>query len=619
MFYSFDVFDTCLGRICGDAKNIFDVVALEVLGRESELSKLNDFRYIREKGEKIARNTTKKEDITLEEIYQHCDFSVLTNKPNSEILQVELEIEEKNLFAIYDVLAIVKKLHKRGKSVAYISDMYLPSTFIINILKREGFWGSNDKLYVSCECNATKSKGNLYDFVREKEKIKLLCWLHRGDNKRSDFWIPLSKGILAFRVKNNYSKYECLINKHNPIPQTRSISIFAGISRSIRLGIESNPKVLFAADLIAPIYVPFVYEIMKDASQRGIRELFFLARDGYIFLQIAKQFKNIFPLISVHYLYVSRKSLYLPSLEKINKESVDKLFPENRTIKETLDYLHISVSQVELQKLEETTSFFDALMSVKKIERKIVERWQEQKKLCLDYFIQEGLASNKSLAAIVDLRGSRKSQVSINKLLTNGGYLPVHGYYLEVTDDRSIDGSGYNSYCYADSITNNYVYKGLRKASDLLEHYFSITPYKRTSHYTKNVTGVEPVFDNKEIVNPHAESDSVINIDICVQYANKMLMLHQQNNGATLMNLGFMTLSSFVQNPDPNYLKALTNVYTSQTQLQSKKLIDRVGVRSIINKEVRWYEGSILFTYGTLALWLYKNVIKRCAKIFLKK
>lgn len=619
MFYSFDVFDTCLGRICGDAKNIFDIVALEVLGKDSELSKLNDFRYIREKGEKAARNSSMKEDITLEEIYQHCDFSVLTNKPNSEILQLELEIEEKNLFAIYDVLTIVRKLHKRGKSVAYISDMYLPSTFIISILKREGFWSHEDRLYVSCECNASKSKGNLYDFVKEKENLNILCWLHRGDNKWSDFWMPLSKGILACRIKTTYSRYEYLINKHDPIPQTRAISIFAGISRSIRLGVERNPKVLFAADLIAPIYVPFVYEIMKDASKRGIRDLFFLARDGYIFLQIAKQFKYIFPQISVHYLYVSRKSLYLPSLDQINKESVDKLFPGNRTIKETLDYLHISVSQLKLQKLEETTDFFDALMSDKELKSKIVERWQEQKKLCLDYFIQEGLASNKSLTAIVDLRGSRKSQVSINKLLTNGGYLPVHGYYLEVTDDRSVDGSGYNSYCYADSITNNYVYKGLRKASDLLEHYFSITPYKRTSHYTKNVTGVEPVFDNKEIVNPYAESDSVVNSDICVQYANKMLMLHQQNYGATLMNLGFMTLSSFVQNPNANYLKALTNVYTSETQLQSKKLIDRVGVHSILNKKVRWYEGSILLTYGSVALWLYKNVIKRCAKIFLKK
>ena len=66
--YSFDVFDTCLVRTCGFAHNVFDLLAIEVLGHDKPESWLAEFALIRTKGEEEARRK-KAEEITLEDIY----------------------------------------------------------------------------------------------------------------------------------------------------------------------------------------------------------------------------------------------------------------------------------------------------------------------------------------------------------------------------------------------------------------------------------------------------------------------------------------------------------------------------------------------------------------------
>ena len=53
--YSYDIFDTCLVRTCGEAKNVFYLLATKVLGPQANISAKNDFALIRMNAEKKAR------------------------------------------------------------------------------------------------------------------------------------------------------------------------------------------------------------------------------------------------------------------------------------------------------------------------------------------------------------------------------------------------------------------------------------------------------------------------------------------------------------------------------------------------------------------------------------
>ncbi len=324
-YYSFDIFDTCFVRACGSPHNIFDLLAYQVLGEKSEESLRMDFAAIRIEGERKARLHSGKKEVTLTDIYDCCSFEGLTSMDKQQIAVAEIEIEREQLVPVYSMLQKIEELHRIGESIYYISDMYLPQEFIHELLVEHGFWQSGDKLYVSCVSGKTKRDGSLFKQVAEENAIVYRHWHHWGDNRYSDYRVPKRLGIKAHLVNHKYAYYERYLLKQDYFPGFFVNQHMAGISKAVRLSFPDDVRYAFAADLIAPLYVPFVYSILKDASERGIQKLFFLARDGYILYQIAKKLEIEFPNIEIKYIYVSRSSLYLPGLSEITPKTLSSL------------------------------------------------------------------------------------------------------------------------------------------------------------------------------------------------------------------------------------------------------------------------------------------------------
>ena len=93
MIYSFDIFDTCLYRSCGNPKNVFDILAIRILNKEYIDEDVTYFSLIRSEGELKARINNPNREITIEDIYTHCNFSKLTSTSNDTIMKLEMEIE----------------------------------------------------------------------------------------------------------------------------------------------------------------------------------------------------------------------------------------------------------------------------------------------------------------------------------------------------------------------------------------------------------------------------------------------------------------------------------------------------------------------------------------------
>ena len=207
----------------------------------------------------------------------------------------------------------------------------------------------------------------------------------------------------------------------------------AGISKAVRLSFPNTPQYAFAADLIAPLYVPFVYKVLLDATLSGIKKIFFLARDGYILYQIAQSLQSEFPNIELRYLYVSRSSLYLPGLQEINSNSLQSLTKTEFgfTNENKLEILANFIVPEVLEQIKKVTfeNLNEDIFSNNSVLSILSQYNKKQQDLIYEYFIQEGLADMSHKVAVVDVRGTRSCLQAINTILSNKGYTPVkvHG------------------------------------------------------------------------------------------------------------------------------------------------------------------------------------------------
>ena len=301
MIYSFDVFDTCLARICGDSKNVFDILSLKVI-KLMGLS-LGDWEHMRQTF--VAARM--QYDGRLEDVY--CEVGKAFPLPCSvdKMVSLEMETEKSVLTPIIATSQLIDTLRKKGQ-IIFISDMYLPSYFIEEQLRRFNFFKDNDLLFVSDQCGASKGDGSLYRLIHEQLGISYKRWYHYGDNKKSDYIIPRRLGIHAHWIHYEYLHYEELWRKI-PVIKYPWANITAGISRAIRLQSKARPEqAAFVCDISAPVMVSWVMRILKDAQKRGIKHLWFCSRDCHTEYHIAKHLHQYFTSIEIHYLFISSES-----------------------------------------------------------------------------------------------------------------------------------------------------------------------------------------------------------------------------------------------------------------------------------------------------------------------
>ena len=598
--FSFDIFDTCLVRTCGESYNVFYILAKEILGDDAELSQINDFVLIRKRGEEYARKALvneQNEEITLKEIYHFCDFRSITEIDNNSIMQKELEIENEVLLPIYETKKTIEHLHSKGNTIVYISDMYLPKEFIIKKMKEYDYFVDEKLVYVSSDIKKTKETGSLYRYIQKELNIEYNNWRHTGDNELSDYMIPRKLGIKAKMVKFDYNLYE----KSSINPCIDDGDIFNAypfsLCRAVRLANQSNPQNFFAADFIAPIFVPYTYYILYDAKKRGIEHLFFIARDGYILYLIAQIFSSHFPHIHLHYLYASRKALYLPGIEQISYDTIKDIVPLDKGIQgilyslqmEDFDYSHLSInglSSLEILKL---------LLEDKSFVENLNKQHYKQNDLCARFFIQEGLSTPN--CAIADVLGSRRCHQFINNILRHNHMPEVFAYYYEVMHQRIIDSGKYTSINFQEKNIHSKTYHHV--SQPLCEQYFCITNQQRTVGYQNINNTIKPIFENDPINDRYKEKIFNANKMILLAYATHFIK-HPVVNPILCINKAQFCLNVFYHNPQKEYLEAFNGFFCTDGNAKYTLLQKNNLLYTIIhhNKFFRWKEGNLVYNSG---------------------
>lgn len=194
--FSFDIFDTLITRIVAQPQDVFLFMQAKLDATRYPAGFVQNFPAIRMEYARLAHQTSKKEDVALEEIY-FCLGKQWNLNPQAitELRELELATEEASLYPIAPCLKELKKARAGSSKIIFVSDMYLPTSFIKKLLVKAGAFSDSDGLYISGEIGLTKSSGNLFKHVLKTEGCVPQDICHFGDNSYNDIFVPHQLGI----------------------------------------------------------------------------------------------------------------------------------------------------------------------------------------------------------------------------------------------------------------------------------------------------------------------------------------------------------------------------------------------------------------------------------------
>ena len=280
---SFDVFDTLIFRG-------FDF-PFSVFYKVGEALEYPNFSNIRRKTERKSREIKYEKEgireVTLEEIWALMEKE--TGLDAAQGLKTELEMEKKYCFANPYFLEVVKELKKHGKKIIFISDMYLDSRRIGELLRFCGYPVFDDG-FVSCEYGRSKHSGELYGLVREKMG-KNLSYVHMGDNEISDGKKAEEAGFDTVSYAN--------VNKTGNRYRSGDMSAITGsmyrgiVNSHLRSGLKKYSKTYEFGYVYGGLFVLGYCQFIHDyALKNKPDKLLFLSRDGDI---LKKVYEELYP------------------------------------------------------------------------------------------------------------------------------------------------------------------------------------------------------------------------------------------------------------------------------------------------------------------------------------
>lgn len=319
---SFDIFDTLLVRPVIEPTDVFYLI-------DAKLNKIYNINFIKYRLK--AEDEMKNFYASLDDIYEFIQNKYkLDDSVINLMKQEELDCERQLLSKRYDVFSLYQYALKQGKKVIAVSDMYLSSAFLKEVLTQNGYTEISD-IYVSNENKARKDTGKLYNVVLEKENILSSEILHIGDNQESDYRKAIDSNILAiyypsiknilFQNKSIYNYiYDSSLN-NDPISKIILGFTFNEYFKNLEV-IPYSAEVFPDFQALVKLWLaPFVFatslSIANNAEIQGnYSKILFSSRDGYL-PQIGYDIvcQNLKNRLASEYVYAGRRA-YLSALEK---------------------------------------------------------------------------------------------------------------------------------------------------------------------------------------------------------------------------------------------------------------------------------------------------------------
>lgn len=504
---SFDIFDTLITRKIYCPDDIFRLMNNQI----SSNIKLNkSFSTIRKEAENILRN--EKMDPDIHQIYDKIrDLCHISDREKEKIKQMEILLEKKFLIPRYDMLELFNRLKENGNNIILVSDMYLTSDILKAILKNCGYDGYS-KMYVSCEENLRKDKGNIWNMIKEKYKDKSI--IHVGDNEESDCHKLWEYHIQPEHIMNGKMMYA-----NSPYGyHLKKVQNNMKISDSILFGLVinkttfnspfkwNNSKAVFNINnlyeygysIIGPVLFEYMMWLIQSLKTETKATLLFLSREGYYFQKMYNLIKKrckckFLENIQDMYFLTSRRCVSVACIE--SREDIYKILD----IEYYGDIKHLFKVRFNLDIKERNFNVIinpdgsgnknDVISIVNKYEKEILESAKNERKNYLKYIKKNVKNSENSI--VVDLGYSGTTQFFLSKLLNR----KIAGKYLIVKSNPKPLQLGCKVESCFNNIGDNSIHP-LYKNSLLLE-FFLTAPFGQLQYFDDNG---KPCYINEKLV-----------------------------------------------------------------------------------------------------------------------
>jgi predicted HAD superfamily hydrolase len=457
---SFDVFDTVVTRRVGCPKTVFYLTGKEAVTLDLWKGTPESFALQRIEAEIVARRHALGGEPTLNEIYSELSWTFgISSDATAEIRDIELNIERRSIIAIEPHRKLVAETRARGERIIFVSDMYLPSEFILSILKSLHIAKQTDLCFVSCEIRTSKANG-AFKLLCERLGVAACDITHIGNNYQCDFTAARKAGLQAkFLEAGNLNRYEQQLVTF--ASQTDGFSsILAATSRRVRIGIPTNDKQEIvvrdtAASVAAPILLCYVSWLLEEAKRRGIAKLYFLSRDGQVLLEIAKILLKEHPNgISCEYLHGSRlawQSTGIPNFSNSEEKGWAFENAANLTVREFLSKFSVKPEELseELLIIGFSAASWDETLTHKKVrifakitefprfESLVATSAEKNRQAMLEYFRQRGVTTPGAWG-VVDVGWRGTCLLSLARALKMEAVEPPVGFYFGLYEHRHL-------------------------------------------------------------------------------------------------------------------------------------------------------------------------------------
>ncbi|MEK4909009.1 HAD-IA family hydrolase [Niallia sp. FSL M8-0099] len=347
---SFDIFDTLLLRLVAEPTALF--MELGKAAKEEGLFKRDlsifEFKQIRILSEQLARKEKREklnkiEEITIYDIYRQMPDIFDKNA----LINLELQLENKYCYINPVIYSLIKFCKKNNKKIYLISDMYLSSKQIKEIIAFNGFdFSLVDEIISSSEYKVTKQEGKLFEEIKNKYSLSYEKWIHIGDNELADVQQALYYGIegTVYNAKdknNGCFQYEKIMYG-DLLPEIYSLR---KISSNLHHKYNEGEKFWYrlGTQVMGPFLSLFAEWILDIAEKENIQQIRPFMREGILLEKVLKEAAKARKLdIDIACLYVSREATSFTSIKEINLDFIESFFDRRGyTIKELLQKFNI--------------------------------------------------------------------------------------------------------------------------------------------------------------------------------------------------------------------------------------------------------------------------------------
>lgn len=326
---SLDIFDTLVVRPFLTPTGARAYLA-HLAEREFGVENFIELRALAESKARQQRGS----DVDLPTIY--AAFSTLPNVarlPIAALQRLEIELEKRLLRPRQGVIDAVSQLKRQGMRLVALSDMYLDSSTLREILPK-AVSALPEAWYVSCETGWRKDDDSAWQMLPQTEMIAPPEWLHIGDNEHSDIQRPqMHKLLTPVHVLRPSTLLEI-------VPALRPLRPAAGsaarwqdqlwlglLANRFADGADRQPEALapltilspasLGYSVIGPILFDYLTWLIRLARQQHTATLLFLSREGYLleqgFQRLKRTSQKLADLTGC-YLLASRRGTGTPSL-----------------------------------------------------------------------------------------------------------------------------------------------------------------------------------------------------------------------------------------------------------------------------------------------------------------